>query len=160
MRAPVYVSVLPGAGAASVRTAADGPPPEAAASGGNGNGGGTDGGGTGGGSSGGGGSGGSGEGGEGEEVGGDAALLAVKQYYRVVGGVGGDEARAAEAVRVLDSLTFHQALVFSNPNPHPHPDSGPNPNPNPYPSPHPNQGRAKPGHDYSLRHARRLAGKG
>ena len=118
MRAPVYVSVLPGAGAASVRTAADGPPPEAAASGGNGSGGGTDGGGTGGGSSGGGGSGGSGEGGEGEEVGGDAALLAVKQYYRVVGGAmggaGGDEARAAEAVRVLDSLTFHQALVFCN----------------------------------------------
>jgi superfamily II DNA/RNA helicase len=95
MRAPVYVSVVPGAGAASVRTATDGPPPEAlAASGGSRSGGGAGGGG-------------------GEEVGGDAALLAVKQYYRVVGGTGGDEARAAEAVRVLDSLTFHQAHVFS-----------------------------------------------
>jgi len=55
-----------------------------------------------------------GTGGEGEEVGGDAALLAVKQFYRVVGGTGGDEARAAEAVRILDSLTFHQAIVFCN----------------------------------------------
>ena len=50
----------------------------------------------------------------GDEVGGDAALLAVKQYYAVVPGHGGDEAKAAEAVRLLDSLTFHQALVFCN----------------------------------------------